>query len=118
MDFNVIAYLIYLPITVFITVKVGYILYKNGEPFILKQLNGDGELTKIINKTLLVGYYLINVGYCLYIISLWEDVKGKVDLIQSLGDTIGFIVLGLGVMHFINITVLIFLGANKEKTIN
>lgn len=118
MNLNLITYLIYLPITGFITIWVGYVLYKNGEHFILKQLKGDQELTSTINKVLLVGYYLINLGYCLWIISLWEDIDSRVQMIQSLSDTIGKIVLGLGIMHFINISILILLGMKKEKIHN
>lgn len=118
MDYNILTYTIYLPITGFITIWVGYVLFKNGEPFILKQLNGDQELTRIINKVLLIGFYLLNLGYCLYIISLWDEIEGKVQMIESLSETIGFIVLGLGLMHFVNITALILLGVKKEKTIN
>ena len=118
MNFNVITYLIYIPITSFITIWVGYVLYKNGEPFILKQLNGDKQLTGYVNKILLAGYYLLNLGYCLWIIAGWDEIGGWAGVLQSLADTIGVIVLGLGIMHFINIFILQFIGKNKNQLIN
>lgn len=118
MNLNTLAYLIYIPITTFITLRVGYVLYKNGEPFILKQLKGDKELTHFINKILLAGYYLLNLGYCFWIIADWNDLMTHAEVIESLAETIGTIVLGLGIMHFFNIIILQLIGKNKTTIIN
>ena len=118
MDFNTIAYLIYLPITSLITILVGYMLYTNGRLFILKQLANDVEMTDFINRILLVGYYLINLGYCFWIVGQWKDLKSWTAIMNSLSETLGFILLGLGTMHIINVTILILLGYKKRNQIN
>ncbi len=115
MDLNVIAYFIYLPIMVFITVGLGYTFFKNGRVFILKQFNGDEEMTDFINRILLVGYYLFNLGYCFYIVGDWVTLKHWPHLLTSLSQTIGTIVIALGIMHFINVTVLFLLGRKKRN---
>ncbi|MAY82625.1 MAG: hypothetical protein CMP59_00685 [Flavobacteriales bacterium] len=115
MDFNIIAYSIYLPVTFFILIWVGSTLFKNGRPFILIQFKGDNETTDTVNRTLLIGYYLINIGYCLLILTEWEDLSGWIELIESLALTIGVISLGLGVIHFINIYILSLLGDQKKN---
>ncbi len=116
MNFNILAYLIYLPITTIITLWVGYILYKNGEPFILKQFNNDRETTLLINRILLVGYYLINLGYCFWIVSQWKTLDSVKIMLNSLSETIGIIVLGLGLMHYLNILVLSIIGKREKQT--
>lgn len=115
MDFNTIAYLIYLSVMTFITVIVGFSLFKNGRFFILKQLNGEEELTDFINKILLVGYYLMNLGYCFYLMSQWNSLTGWTELFNSLSGTVGGIVLLLGTMHFINIAILFLLGKELKN---
>lgn len=71
---NVIAYIIYLLFTYLITVHVGLIFYRNGRAYILNLLNGDDHLTDSINRILLTGYYLLNLGYAAVIINFWETI--------------------------------------------
>ncbi|WP_089909142.1 hypothetical protein [Chitinophaga rupis] len=59
---NTLAYIIYLLITYLVTVRVGFIFYRNGRLFILNLLRQDAALTDFINKILLVGYYLLNLA--------------------------------------------------------
>lgn len=112
---NLIGYIIYLVTTYIITVHVGLTLHKNGRLFILDELNNNEKLTDFINKILLVGYYLINLGYTAYMLSSWQHISGWVDLVSSICSMIGRIVLTLGVSHYINICVIIFL---KNKNLS
>ncbi|WP_336126935.1 hypothetical protein [Mesoflavibacter sp. CH_XMU1422-2] len=52
MNVNIITYCIYLPIIVFITVRIGWICYKNGELFLIN-LFEDIAIVKSINNLLL-----------------------------------------------------------------
>lgn len=117
MNFNVITYLIYLPLTSLITIGVGLTLYKNGKPFILNQLKNNLEMANFINKMLFIGYCLINLGYCFWIVKEWEVIHSWTEMISSLSRTLGFILLGLGLMHFFNLGVLSFLGTNIRNQI-
>lgn len=117
MNFNVITYLIYLPLTSLITIGVGLALYKNGKPFILNQLKNNLEMANFINKMLFIGYCLINLGYCFWIVKEWEVIHSWTEMISSLSRTLGFILLGLGLMHFFNLGVLSFLGTNIRNQI-
>ncbi len=118
MSFNLITYLIYIPLSTFITIGVGLTLYKHGKPFILSQLNQNLLLTNFINKMLFIGYCLINLGYCFWIVKEWEMINSWVEMLHSLSETIGFILLGLGIMHFINLSILSFLGSNISNQFN
>ena len=102
MNLNIITYTIYLPIIVFITVRIGWLCYKNGELF-LYTLFEDKSLVKSINNLLLIGYYLTNIGYAIITISYWEPIHNVVEIISSLTFTLGKIILILATLHYNNI---------------
>ena len=62
-------------------------------------------LTDSVNRILLTGYYLVNLGYVSVMLTVRQPVVTLPDLFASLGTSIGQILLTLGVMHFINIFV-------------
>jgi hypothetical protein len=108
MNYNVIAYLIYLPISFYISVILGRVLYKNGRHFILEAFSGDETITDAINYFLLVGYYLLNLGYDAYSLSFWPDIFSMMDLVNELSLRLGSLVLGLGLIHYFNIYSIIY----------
>lgn len=103
---NIIAYIIYLIITYLITVNVGLILYKNGRIYILETLNHNIQLTDTVNKILLMGYYLTNLGYAAIMIKFWDPIQTYTQLIESEATMIGRIVLGLAMMHYFNMFII------------
>lgn len=99
---NTLAYLIYLFLTYLITVRVGLLFYRNGRLFILELLQGDAALTDFINRALLVGYYLVNLGYAALMLQRWSTVNNWTDLLTSITAMTGKIMLTLAFMHFAN----------------
>lgn len=112
---NTIAYIVYLLLTYLITVHVGLRFYNNGRLYIFNLLNGDEELTNFINRLLLVGYYLLNLGYAAMMISTWKTMTNWVDMFTSICIMTGRIMLTLGFVHFINMTVIYFLSKQKQS---
>jgi hypothetical protein len=112
MTLNIIAYLVYLLITAVITIKVGWICYRNGIHFIYGELH-DMALSQTVNKLLLTGYYLVNLGYVSLMLYHWKKVGGIVDLVESISYKTGSIVLFLGGLHGINMLV-IYLSRNRK----
>ena len=96
MTYNLIAYFIYLSITFFIIIKVGWICYTNGEVFIL-QVIGDEEMTMVLNRILLAGYYLVNLGYLAMSIYDWKQITDVFEMLNLLSERIGLIVLVLAI---------------------
>jgi hypothetical protein len=113
---NSFAYILYLLLTYIITVQVGLIFYRNGRVYILRLLHGDTELTDFINKLLLVGYYLLNLGYAALMIQLWQLVDTWEQVLTSVLTMTGRIMLTLAAIHFINMTV-IYLFSIKRNNI-
>lgn len=116
MNYNILSYIIYLPIIAFIMLRVGWLFYKNGEVFIISLIPDNAQLVKNINNLLLIGYYLLNLGYAVLTISDWNTVNSIVEMINSLTFIIGKIMLLVALLHFNNIFWLNHL--TKHKILN
>src|SRR5690606_35450180 len=103
MDHNLVGYAIYLTITIVIIWKVGNICYQNGNVFVAEFAPGQEELCKRLNKLLLVGYYLLNIGYCLIPIVGWVTITSNVELVEAIAIKSSVIICIIAVMHYFNI---------------
>src|SRR4051812_21854516 len=105
---NTLSYLIYLLVTFLITVRAGLLFYRNGHIYILHLLRGDEAMTQAINKLLLVGYCLLNLGYAAVMIKYWQTVHNFTELVSSIASMTGRIMLTLAVIHFCNMLAIYF----------
>ena len=106
MNLNIIGYLIYLSLTSIIIIKVGKLCYDNGNLFVSQLIPNHIELCHQINKMLLLGYYLMNLGYCAMTIISWEKIQSINQLIEIIATKSAIIILTIGIMHYINIILL------------
>ncbi|CAL9510360.1 hypothetical protein [Streptomyces sp. enrichment culture] len=106
MDLTVLGYVIYLLISVVLTVWVARTLSRNGRIFLADVLKGDENLADAVNRLLVVGFYLVNFGF----VALYLRQDGTVDtarhLLEGLSVKIGIVLLVLGAMHLGNVFVL------------
>ena len=63
MNTIVITYLTYLALSIGLTVWVAQTLHKNGRVFLVDVFHGNEALADSVNHLLVVGFYLINLGY-------------------------------------------------------
>ncbi len=119
-NYNIIGYLVYLPITFYITIHVGKVCYRNGEVYLLKIINDHTDTVKAINSLLLIGYYLVNLGYAAVTLGFWPTIDHPTLLIETISVKLGQIILFLGIMHFNNmlVTYLISLYFEKQRNKN
>ena len=61
--FNNVSYASYLIISIAMTIWVARVLSKNGEVFLVKCFGQDEELAKSTNHLLVIGFYLVNIGF-------------------------------------------------------
>jgi len=115
---NILAYVLYFFITYIITVRTGLVFYRNGKVYIMAVLKGDAQLTDFINKMLLTGYYLINLGYAATMIRFWKSIESFSALLSSVGIMTGRIMLTLAVIHFFNMAVIYFISRRNNHLIN
>lgn len=113
-NLTIVAYCFYLPISIMLTIWVARTLFTNGRIFLLEIFHGNKELADSVNKLLLVGFYLINAGYILYIMTISDKLNTTQDVMEMLSKKIGLIILVLGFMHFFNMYIL-FRGKKKSR---
>jgi hypothetical protein len=105
MNHTVVSYLLYLAITLTLTVWVANVLFKNGRIFLVDIFKGNQELADSVNRLLVVGFYLINIGYVSLFLREDEYIQNVARLIELLSRKVGIIILILGAMHFFNLFV-------------
>jgi hypothetical protein len=103
MNLNIIGYGIYLTLTTIIIYRVGNICHNNGNIFIKNLLKKDIELSIQINKILLIGYYLLNIGYSAITIIQWNQINTELILIETISKKISIIILTISILHYSNI---------------
>lgn len=106
MNYNILGYFIFITIIVLIIVFVGKICYRNGNIFVAELIPNHLDVCQQINKSLLVAYYLINIGYCAMTLVGWEEVKSSLQLIEVLAIKVATIICILSILHYLNILLL------------
>ena len=99
----IITYSLYLIITISVTIWVARTLFKNGKVFLIDIFHGNKELADSVNNLLVVGFYLINIGYAVFTLKLTNSIANTQEIIENLSFKIGLIILILGGMHFFNL---------------
>lgn len=99
-----VAYGLYLAISIGMTVWVARALSSNGEVFLIRCFGQDRELAASTNRLLVIGFYLVNLGFISYRLKGWE--AGVVEVIPDVGSRIGVSLLVLGLMHFFNMVLI------------
>lgn len=97
------SYLVYLLISVAVTLGVGHTLHKNGRAFLLDAFSDNHPLADSINRLLVVGFYLINLGFVSLFMKLDRAPMDTAESIEMLSRKLGFVLITLGVMHFVNL---------------
>lgn len=105
MTYTVGTYLLYLAISIALTVWVARTLFRNGRVFLVDVFHGNEKLADSVNHLLVVGFYLINLGYITLMLRLGYDVNDARFSIEALSVKLGAVLLVLGCMHFLNLLV-------------
>ena len=103
MDIMVMTYAAYVAVSVAMTIWVACTLSKHGQTFLVDVFAGNKEMANSVNHLLVVGFYLINLGYVSLALKLGYDVSTCRVAIEALSEKIGFVLVVLGVMHFFNL---------------
>jgi hypothetical protein len=104
-DFLVVTYGLYLIISIALTVWVARTLFRNGRVFLVDVFHGDDSMADSVNHLLVVGFYLINLGYVTLALKMGYDVNNTRTTIEALSEKVGWVLLVLGLMHFFNLYV-------------
>jgi hypothetical protein len=99
------THLAYLAISIALTVWVARTLHKNGRIFLVDCFHGNEGLADSVNHLLVVGFYLINVGFVTLALRFGVLAGDMKEALESLSTKVGLVLLVLGAMHFFNLAV-------------
>ncbi|MEO1837265.1 MAG: hypothetical protein ABGZ49_17415 [Akkermansiaceae bacterium] len=103
MNPTVTSYALYLAIAIPLTIWVARTLYKNGRIFLVDCFKGNEELADSVNHLLVMGFYLVNIGFVSLYLKLPNEVADTRGIFEALSGKLGVVILVLGVMHFFNL---------------
>jgi len=123
-----VAYSIYLPLVIALTIWVANKLLSNAKVFYMDIFHGQTEQAQSLNKLLQVGFYLIALGFGFLRLQISPEYRNDAsgtgmhyigttqEIIEALSIKVGGFVVILGIMLFLNL-ILILSQRSKAKTI-
>jgi hypothetical protein len=95
-------YFIYATASLALTIWLARTLFKNGEVFLEDVFADNPRMASAVNRLLVVGFYLFNLGYALFTLRVGARELNRVEAVETLAAKLGALLLSLGVMHFFN----------------
>jgi hypothetical protein len=105
MDPKLGMYVVYMAITIGLTIWVARTLFRHGQIFLRDALASE-ELAVSVNKLLVVGFYLLNLGYATVAMKTTGVITDATEAAEGLSTKLGLVMIALGVIHFVNLFVL------------
>ena len=100
-----VMYATYMLVSVTMTVWVAKTLAKHGHLFLVDVFGGDRDKAEAVNHLLVVGFYLVNLGFVCFQMSERGAVIDAVSAAEMLSTKVGIVLAVLGGMHFFNLYV-------------
>ncbi len=94
------VYAAYAVVAVSLTIWLARTLFKSGTVF-LRDVFEEPDLAEAVNRLLVVGFYLLNLGYAALLLRAGKP-DSAVAAIETLAFKLGLLLMSLGVMHFAN----------------
>jgi hypothetical protein len=109
-----IVYVAYAVVAIGLTAYLARTLFQHGGVF-LKDVFADREdIAEAVNRLLVVGFYMFNLGYAFYVLRAGRDLD-SFDAMQFFVTRIGALLLVLAVMHFANVFVFWRIRIHREQ---
>ena len=97
-------YLVYATIAVSLVAYLARTLRRTGAIFLVNVFDDD-RLADSINHLLVIGFYLLNLGYAFLLYQLEPSYPTLIQAFNELVVNIGWLLLSLGVIHLLNMFV-------------
>lgn len=101
----IVIYVVYGMAAIGLTVWLAKTLFSNGAVFLEGVFNDNHELAEALNRLLVTGFYMLNLGYAFLIFKTNGRPVGAVDSIELLVNKMGILLVSLGLIHFLNMIV-------------
>lgn len=105
-------WLLYGVASIGLTFLLARTLFRNGAVFLRSLFAGDPELAGAVNVLLVVGFYMLNLGYSALLFGSEQvaNVRSGVEAAGLLVNRLGVLLVSLGVIHFLNMAIFYRLG--------
>jgi hypothetical protein len=98
-----VMYLAYLGTSIGLTVWIARTLFKHGEVFLEDVFLHNPRMANAVNRLLVVGFYLLNLGYAFVTLRADRAELTPVQAIETLALKLGALMIALGLIHFGNL---------------
>ncbi|HWG14285.1 MAG TPA: hypothetical protein VG268_13520 [Streptosporangiaceae bacterium] len=109
------VYILYLLISVVLTIVTATILARSGRTFLTHMLGGDDALGQAISRLFAVGFYLLNLGFVILAMRSTGSVHSTQQAIEVLSTKLGEALLVIGALHLINVFALTRVGRRAGR---
>jgi hypothetical protein len=99
----VFVYLVYTAASVALTIWLARTLSRNGEVFLEDVFADNPRMATAVNRLLVVGFYLLNLGYALVSLKIGHPVFNIAEGIEAVAMNVGRLLLVLGGLHMFNL---------------
>ncbi len=103
MNYLILTYVLYATAAIGLTSILARTLFNNGAVF-LSQVFDDSAVAKAVNQLLVVGFYMLNLGYA-FLIFKTNEADTAVAATENLVTKLGLLLVSLGIIHFVNMGV-------------
>ncbi|MEZ5408944.1 MAG: hypothetical protein R2761_13015 [Acidimicrobiales bacterium] len=98
-------YAAYVASALVITIWLARTLFSNGAVFLADTFDGRPELASAVNRLLVTGFFMLNLGYALWLFHLDSSVDTATEAVEALSTYLGVLLVSLAVVHFVNLVV-------------
>jgi vacuolar-type H+-ATPase subunit I/STV1 len=101
---TLLVYVVYGTTSIGLTIWLASALFKNGAVFLEDVFENNPQLAAAMNRMLVVGFYMLNLGYAFRLLNSPVAETGS-EAAEVLIDKLGLLLLALGIIHFMNMLV-------------
>jgi hypothetical protein len=95
------VYIAYAVVSIGLTIGLARVLFRSGAVFLEDVFKETPKMAGAVNQLLVVGFYLLNLGYAALIMKS-NGASTGVEAAEVLAWKLGALLISLGVMHFFN----------------
>src|SRR5918996_2300711 len=100
----IVVYAVYVVIAAALTAWLARSLFRSGTAFLHDVFAERPKLADAVNRLLVVGFYMLNLGYALYILRASRGLDAF-EAVQFLVNRLALLLVSLAVLHFVNVFV-------------
>jgi len=108
------VYAAYAAVAVGLTAWLARTLFRNGTVFLQDVFKDRPALAEALNRLLVVGFYMLNLGYAFYVLRAGQAL-GAFAAVQFLVNRLAILLLSLAVLHFTNVFVFWRIRGHREQ---